>query len=73
MSFTRMTDDRSSLSTEPTTTASTKSASVSVITVPPLAIPTARCRVSLRSWTIGYAISVCDAHSDPYRAAVARP
>ena len=49
----------------PTTTASTNSASVSVMTVPETAMPTAGwpARPSLR--TIGYATSVCDAHIDP--------
>jgi hypothetical protein len=67
---TRRTDGRASLSTDPATTASTESASVSVITVPPPATPTARSRNSPRSWTIGYATSVCDAHSDPNSIAV---
>ncbi len=64
---------RASLATEPATTASTESASVSVMTVPPPAIPTARSRKSPCSWTIGYATSVCDAQSDPKSIAVARP
>ena len=55
----------------PATIASTESASVSVITVPPPAMPTARSRRRPCSWTIGYATSVCDAQSDPKSSAVA--
>ena len=62
-----------SLATDPATTARTDSASVSVMTVPPPAMPTARSRRSPCSWTIGYATSVCDAQSDPKSSAVAVP
>ena len=70
---TRMTAGLESLATEPATTASTERASVSVMTVPPPATPTARSRRRPCSWTIGYATSVCEAQSDPKSIAVAKP
>jgi hypothetical protein len=42
-----------------------KRESVSVITVPPAAIPTARCRVTRCSWTTGYETRVCEAQRLP--------
>ena len=61
----KITDGRLSLSTDAATIASTDRASVSVMTVPLVAMPTARWLVSPCSWTIGYEMRVCEAHRDP--------
>ena len=49
------------------TTASTSSASVSVMTVAPTVVATAGSAVIPKRCMIGYITSVCDAHSEPMR------